>query len=196
MLSENEILNNIQRVTKLIDKITDDSRKNKIKELFEKIGDKYFTAPASSQEKFHDAYPGGLAKHSLQVTKNLNELSKLWYSSLSIDSIIICGLLHDVGKATTVNGLDIYIKETEDWKIRRGNLYYHNLDIRDGLTHAQRSIRLIAYYDISLTDEEYIAILSHDGLYVDENQVFKNKFGKLGLLLQWSDLKTTHWDNL
>ena len=35
-----------------------------------------------------------------------------------------------------------------------------------------------------------LAILSHDGLYVDENQVFKYKFNKLALLLHFADVWT------
>ena len=55
----------------------------------------FFEAPAST--KFHGAYHGGLLEHSLNVCRELleSDINK----SVSTESLVICGLLHDVCKA-------------------------------------------------------------------------------------------------
>lgn len=58
----------------------------------------FFTAPAST--KYHNAYKGGLAEHSLNVYYNLKSLVELkgLKEIITDDNIIICGLLHDISK--------------------------------------------------------------------------------------------------
>ncbi len=58
----------------------------------------YFTAPAST--KFHNCSKGGLADHSLNVYFNLKRLveNKHLEDTIPEESIIICGLLHDMSK--------------------------------------------------------------------------------------------------
>ncbi len=195
VLSEEQIEKDIQLFYKAIDKISDDKRKQQILNFVDKIKDFYFTAPASSKLDYHDCCVGGLLHHSLEVFRKFAAICKLWAPEIETDSIIICGLFHDVGKACTINGLPFYIEETEKWKVERGNFYFHNPKIRDGLTHAQRSVRLLSYYGVDLSDDEYLGILSHDGLFVDENVSFKYKFNKLSLLLHFADVWTVMGKN-
>jgi len=57
----------------------------------------YFWAPASV--KYHNAFPGGLIAHSLNVYETMTGLKER--NNLDIlpdESIAICGLLHDLGK--------------------------------------------------------------------------------------------------
>jgi len=190
ILSEEQIKEVIESTYTLINSISDKNRKSQLKVLFDEIGDNYFSAPASSRSDYHDSCVGGLANHSLEVLTNYNKICKLWAPEISKDSIIICALLHDSGKSETIGKKPIYLEETERWKTERGNVYYHNPDIRDGLTHAMRSVRLAEYYGVKLTEDEYIAILAHDNLYVEENKVFKNKVGKMGTLLHFADYWT------
>ena len=67
--------------------------------LIKKLKDTdYFTAPAST--KFHNCFIGGLADHSLNVYYNLKRLveNKHLEDVIPEESIIICGLLHDMSK--------------------------------------------------------------------------------------------------
>ena len=61
----------------------------------------FYTAPAST--KFHNAFEGGLAEHSLNVYKALKELTGEKWSE---DTLRIVGLLHDVCKIN----LYIYVR--------------------------------------------------------------------------------------
>ena len=54
----------------------------------------FFTAPAST--KYHNAFAGGLAQHSLNVYNNLVEITK--DKGFDKESLIVCALLHDICK--------------------------------------------------------------------------------------------------
>jgi len=56
----------------------------------------FYNAPAST--KYHNSYPGGLAKHSISVYRELSHLNEYLDLNINKDSIIICGLLHDLCK--------------------------------------------------------------------------------------------------
>ena len=58
----------------------------------------FFEAPAS--RKFHGNYPGGLAEHSVNVTRNIMELGdryRYWFG-YSSETLALVGLLHDLCK--------------------------------------------------------------------------------------------------
>jgi len=187
MMSNINIEKLVEKFDTIIDSIKNENRKNQIKMMMEKIGSSYFIAPAAAKEEYHDAFPGGLLYHTLKVYSNMNRMCKMFYPDIDNDSIIITSLFHDLGKACTVSNQEIYIPIKEQWKLDRGINYELNPEIRDGLTHAQRSVRLLSFYGIELTEEEYLSILTHDGLFVDENICFKYKLNKLSSLLHFSD---------
>lgn len=55
----------------------------------------FFEAPASTDK--HNCFPGGLAKHSLEVYGEASALNRA--AELPEPSVILCSLLHDVCKA-------------------------------------------------------------------------------------------------
>lgn len=174
---------------KLMDSFSEPKR-TKINNMINAIGDRYFTSPASYRTGLHDCAPGGLLHHSLSVTKNLNLICDLWAPEITKETRLICGLFHDLGKIGTLNGELLYTPAQERWKIDKGQLFDYNSKLPDGLTHAQRSIRILSHFEISLTDDEYLAILGHDGPYNEENKVHKESRNKLMFLLHTADYYT------
>lgn len=63
----------------------------------------FFSAPAST--KFHGAYEGGLAEHSLHVWHLLQEKNKYYQLYLTPETIAVTALLHDICK------INFYAKE-------------------------------------------------------------------------------------
>jgi 23S rRNA maturation-related 3'-5' exoribonuclease YhaM len=56
----------------------------------------YFIAPASAS--YHDAFPGGLCHHSLNLFYAFDEANKKMSKPIPHDSVILCALLHDLCK--------------------------------------------------------------------------------------------------
>lgn len=109
------------------------------------LNSNYFIAPASTQ--FHNSFPGGLCLHSLKVMKMFAEENKLWEKPLPSESVIICGLLHDLCK------VGAYIKTDYGYESVKGLK-----------GHATISISRINEH-IKLTQEEDDIIRYHMGLF-------------------------------
>jgi len=106
----------------------------------------YFKAPAST--RFHNVFEGGLCQHSINVTREFSKENAKWQKPLPQDSVLICGILHDLCKVGTY-------KET-----CRG--YEKVKELPGG--HAKISISQASEF-IELTPVETSIILYHMGLF-------------------------------
>lgn len=118
----------------------------------------FFTAPAST--KFHGAYEGGLFDHSLQVAKELVNLTeKLGLTWERPESPYIVGMFHDLCKC------DNYVYDIEE------DCYKYNPDlILNG--HGEKSIIMYLKKDY-LTDEEIACIRWHMGAYEKDPKMWE-----------------------
>lgn len=163
----------------------------------------FYDAPCSS--KYHLAKPGGLAEHSINVFSN----ALLMYEALCIKegkqatfekthSIILCSLLHDLGKAGQF-GKPNYIsfaKHKNAFSQDSSNEEFNDFEnvsiayeINKDLLYVPHEIRsvVIASKFIDLTEEEQFAILYHNGLY-GELKGFKGNEIPLYLILHNADM--------
>jgi len=147
----------------------------------------YMTAPAST--KYHLCREQGLLEHSVNVAENLLKIKAVLAPSISDESCVIVGLLHDLGKAG-MPGQPQYIKNEPSPKQKAygypaSTPYRFNKDLLY-LSVPIRGLYLIASR-FPLTEEEVQAIVYHDGQYVDDNRSIAAKEEKLTLLLQYAD---------
>ena len=117
----------------------------------------FFTAPAST--KFHSNYEGGLADHSLNVYKELKELTNGQWPE---ESIIIIGILHDICKVNNYK-VEMRNKKNPDTGVWYQEPYYTTDDMMP-LGHGEKSVMLISEF-IRLTKEELYSIRWHMGGY-------------------------------
>lgn len=150
----------------------------KLLEWMDKNG--FYTAPCSG--KYHLAEYGGLAKHSLNVLNIAVSLATELYTKQGkpltaafVDSVVICSLLHDLGKTGQYSKPN-YIEDEEKGKFK-GNtdLLY--------VPHEIRSIAIASRF-IALTEEEQFAILYHNGLYGE----MKSNETPLYMILHFADM--------
>ena len=170
---------------------------DKLCEKLDEIG--FFTAPCSGS--YHLAKEGGLAEHSLNVYKIMREdaASKMHYSyrNKNHDSIIICSLLHDVGKCGDYgkpNYVPNMIKDgrptktdpVQKYKQSETKPYETNKDLSP-IDHEIRSVKIVSKY-IDLAEDEELAILWHNGLYGNFRYQIQNHETPLYLLLHSADM--------
>lgn len=148
----------------------------------------FFTAPAST--KFHNSFEGGLAQHSLNVYNNLVEITK--DKGFDSESLIICGLLHDICK-TYFYTVEMRNKKNDDgvWVKEP----YYAVKDEMPLGHGEKSCFIIQKF-IQLTNEELYAIRWHMGLSEPkENYNYVSEaFSKypLAVYLHIADLLSTY----
>ena len=146
-----------------------------IDDLIKKLDESdFFEAPAST--KFHNCFSGGLADHSLNVYYNLKRLveNKHLEEVIPKESVIICGLLHDMSKINyyerSVKNKKVYSElgskwdtlgnydwiSEESWAVKPENdrFIYGN--------HEETSEFMVRQY-IPLKVSESVAILNHHG---------------------------------
>lgn len=154
----------------------------------------FFKAPCSGGN--HLAVEGGLAEHSLNVYGIMRNDYLTKYPSDNteemLNSIAICSILHDLGKTGDFgkpNYVEKYLKkcDKEGNPIRsESNPYEINKDLLY-VPHEVRSISIASQF-IQLTEDEYFAILYHNGLYGDFKYDIKDKETVLYMLLHFADL--------
>jgi hypothetical protein len=177
---------NHKRLVKLLDNIP--GRRGELAKLMmEDLQERFCIAPASHKKQFHAAYPGGLMHHSINVCINLLKMAKTHYPDRWDDGqLIFVALFHDIGKIGNLKE-DQYVFNSSKWHQERGIYYGFNDDIQFML-HAHRSLYLLQHYDIKLTEEEYVAILTHDGMHLEANQAYSQKQPPLALTLHFADM--------
>ena len=171
--SDEYIESNKKTIIELLNKI--DREGANIPELIDWLSmSDFFIAPAST--KWHNAVKGGLADHSLNVYYNLMSLvkNKHYDEDISEETIIICGLLHDVAKIDcyeqTVRNKKVYSESGSkfdnlgrfDWVSEMSYAMKNEKERFQYGNHEETSEFLIRQF-IPLTVKESIAILHHHG---------------------------------
>jgi 23S rRNA maturation-related 3'-5' exoribonuclease YhaM len=155
-------------------------------DYLDKIG--FFTAPAST--RFHGAYEGALLEHSMNVLKCAEKLGVEWlggeeYNKIH-NSVVICSLLHDVGKCGQF-GKPLYIPNIlKSGKTSDAQPYATNPDLMT-LPHEIVSCIEVTKF-IDLTEDEQRAIAWHNGLYGAFKYDIQGKETPLYMIIHFADL--------
>ncbi len=161
----------------------------------------FFTSPCSGGN--HLAKEGGLVEHSLNVLCIMQDMSFLLCDGPEIlskeqqDSIIICALLHDLGKCGDYGKpgyVPNMIKDGRPTKAEPEQKYKQSetkpFEVNKELIpvdHEIRSVKIASKF-IDLTEEEELAILWHNGLYGNFKYQIQGKETPLYLLLHFADM--------
>lgn len=144
----------------------------------------FFDAPCSGSH--HLAREGGLLQHSLNVYHEMLQLDKALSANLPYESIIICGLLHDLGKMGDYGKPNYVENILKSGKVSDSKPYVTNPDLLY-VPHEIRSVA-IAERHIELTEQEEFAILYHNGMYSDLKYSYSGKETPLSMILHFSDM--------
>lgn len=148
----------------------------------------FYYAPAST--KYHGAYEGALAEHSLNVYNCAYELATAWLTTEEVEniynSLVICAILHDLGKAGQF-GKPLYVENVlKSGKASDAQPFKTNPDLMD-LPHEVTSVIEASKY-IELTEDEQRAIAWHNGLYGAFKYDIQGKENELYMLIHFADM--------
>jgi hypothetical protein len=150
---------------------TNFSKEHGLYKLLDTLGDRYALCPASLGKEHYSSFPGGLAYHNLHTLKWVSKFANLMAENeISRSSMILVSILHEIGKIGTM---------TEDYFIRRDGKYFDDkglyYDYNPKIQYmkiSQRSLALAQEIGIILHENEYLAILLHDGYGDNEHASF------------------------
>lgn len=155
----------------------------------------FFEAPSSGA--YHLCEEGGLAKHSMNVYEVAKKVKDAIGADVSDQSIIICSILHDLGKMGD-HGKQNYVpnmvraktknKETGEYDMVQSSAkpYETNKDLLY-IDHEIRSVAIAERF-IDLTEEEEFAILYHNGMYGQLKYSYSGKETPLSMIVHFADM--------
>lgn len=202
MLSAEKIQSNWKKHGKIIKNSLPEERTREIFSMYSDLGEEVIMAPASGRSTFHNAFPGGYVDHVNRVVRCSLKIAETWKElGIELDfteqELIFSALFHDLGKIGLKN-LPNYLPQTNDW--RKKNLqenYTPNPEL-DFMLIQDRSLFILQYYSIKVSQKEYLAIKTHDGLYDETNKPYYISFNpdsrfksSLPFILHQADLIAT-----
>lgn len=151
-------------------------RKEKLIALYESRAETICTAPASSHTERHRCIPGGYIDHVNRVVSVALKLYDVWgklganQSNFTKEELVFAALNHDLGKIGSTSG-DYYLENDSKWHYEKGQHYKLNGDLQF-MKVPDRSLFILQEYGISVTENEFLAIKLHDGLYGKGNESY------------------------
>lgn len=157
----------------------------------------FFTAPAST--RYHNAFEGGLLRHSLNVYDCLCDymerprIKEQYKLTASAETIAIVSLLHDICKVNfyRVSYRNSKNEKTGQWE----KVPYYEINDTLPYGHGEKSVYMVSGF-MRLTREEAMAIRWHMGFSGNED---KNSVGKalemfpLAFALSVADMEASYF---
>ena len=204
-LSEQQILDNWNKLIKLIEDTFQGERKVNLMVMYKYFEDRMSVAPASGKAAYHNAMVGGYVEHVLHVIKMSQQVRDVWESNgaeinFTNEELIFAAMHHDLGKVGDTEGNDYYIVQDNDWRRKNmGEVYTHNTDISSYMTVTDRSLFILQHYGIDMTEWEYLGLMLTDGLYEDANEKYLKGYNpawtlksNIAYILHQADMMATH----
>jgi hypothetical protein len=205
-LSAEQMIQNLERFYQLIDEHIPVTRANQLKTFYKSIEETLTMSPASSKASNHNCFAGGYLDHVIRVTEGALVLQKVWdkfgqNKSYTTEELVFSAINHDLGKLGT-NDNPIYVPNDSQWHIEKQGAYYkYNTDVTY-MRIADRSLFYLQQAGIPVTENEFIAIKIHDGLYEEANKSYYMSFSpdnrlrsNLAYILHQADLMASQIEN-
>jgi len=180
-LTAEQLQQNWELFLEYINKYISGERKEQMLEFYKSLEDRLILYPAANQTKYHSCFPGGYVFHVLNVIQNSIYLYKVWekmgadVSRFTMEELIFSAINHDLGKIGTMEE-PAYLPSEDEWRKKNlGELYTFNTKL-DFMSVPDRSLYLLSQAGIKISQNEWVAIKTHDGLYDQANEAYLKSF--------------------
>lgn len=136
-------------------------------------------SPASSYKHLHNAFKGGYIDHVLRVLEFTFQVYDTWsrngldVSNFTPDELAFAALHHDLGKLGFPHPeLSRYVDNESEWHRENLGKDYNINDYIPFTLIQHQSLFLLQLYGIKVSFNEYLAIMTHDGLYDEVNKPY------------------------
>jgi hypothetical protein len=176
-ISEEQLQLNVEKLLGFIEKYIAEPRKQKLLAFYKTIDLNLATSPASTKASHHNCFIGGYVDHVIRVVEASLVMDKVWdrfgqKKDYTIEELVFSAINHDLGKLGERNDQPFYIPNDSQWHIEKQGAHYK---INPNLTHmriADRSLYYLQRYGVFVTENEFLAIKLHDGLYEEANKPY------------------------
>ena len=175
-LSAEQMLENVVKFNEYIDTYITGTRKNNLKQFYNSIEQTLTDSPASTKEAHHNCFPGGYLDHVLRVTELALVIDRVWdkfnqKKNYTLEELVFSCLNHDLGKLGT-NDQPFYIPNDSDWHIKNQGAHYKYNSKMTHMRISDRSLYYLQQAGIPVSENEFLTIKLHDGLYEEANKSY------------------------
>jgi len=202
-LTEQQIVDNWNKLIQLIENTFDGERKEKLLEMYKYFENRMSVAPASARAHYHNAMVGGYVDHVLHVIECSIKVKKLWEDNdaeinFTDEELIFAAMHHDLGKVGDLHQ-DYYIPQDSEWhRKNKGEIFKHNPNLQY-MSVTDRAIFILNHFGISMSEWEYIGLRLTDGLYEEANKNYYMSYNpswqlksNIAYILHQADSMATH----
>jgi hypothetical protein len=182
-----KIESNWETFERLLKRLSDDN----LNTLLEQLGERIAVCPLSMKKDQGGAYPGALVEHSLDVTLKMRTLNESLELGLPMNSILKVGLLHDLGKIGDLENDYFIVQESEWHREKLGQMYTYSENIQK-MSPTHRTLFLLQHFNVSLTEEEWLAVQLSGGSHLEENRFYVRNEPTISLILQQAKSLSMH----
>ena len=180
-LTAEEIQSNWEQFINYIGLYITGDRQQKLLDFYNKHKDELIIMPASHKKMYHNSIVGGYIDHVLRVMEASLQINVVWNkfgvdnSTYTTEELIFSAMNHDLGKMG--DGVEYaHILSTDKWRIDNlGENYKFNTKM-DFMKVPDRSLFLLSQSGINISENEWIAIQTHDGLYDEGNNAYLKSY--------------------
>jgi hypothetical protein len=180
-LTAEQIQDNYARFIANIETYVSSPRKEKLIDYYKSIEDHLVLAPAAIRNTNHNCLPGGYVDHVNRVVEASLRLHDLWqefgnsYETYTLEELVFAAINHDLGKLGLKDKPGV-LENDNDWQVKnQGALYKINTELMFS-TVPDRSLFILQSAGIAVSENEYLGIKLHDGLYDESNKPYLVSF--------------------
>lgn len=155
-------------------------RKEKLQQFYNKHQEELMIMPASHKRAYHNAFPGGYVDHVIRVIESALKLNKVWKDfgveeNWTDEELVFSCLNHDLGKMGDEDNYS-HLPSQDEWRKKNmGEMYQFNKKLTY-MSVPDRSIKLLVDNGILPTENEWLSIKLHDGLYDPSNESYLKSY--------------------
>ena len=167
---------NYEKFLSYIDRYVTGERKDLLKKLYVDHTERIMLMPAASVDHHHNTFPGGYVDHVNRVVEASLVLDKVWErfgqkKTYTIEELVFSAINHDLGKMGT-NEEPFYLPNDSSWHVEKQGAYFKINTNMTNMRVADRSLYYLQQANIPVTENEFLAIKLHDGLYEEANKPY------------------------
>ena len=184
--TEEQLVENWNIFIKIIEDHISEPRRSALIKMYEEFQEELIVAPASGNDNYHNCFVGGYIDHVIRVVNCSLKLYEVWgalgadINGFTKEELVFAAINHDLGKAGDVKQ-PYYIPNPSEWhRKNQGALYELNGSLHY-MKVPDRSLLTLQKFNIPVSENEYLGIKLHDGMYSDANKgyymAFKPEYG-------------------
>lgn len=171
-----QLQENFEKFLSLIEEHISSPRKEDLLSLYQDMQEHLIMAPAAINNSNHNCFPGGYIDHINRVVSNCIKLNKIWvetgaHQNFTDEEMIFAAINHDLGKLGMpgVPGCEV---NDNDWEVQKLSKFYKYNSELPFFTVPDRTLFILQSRKIEVTQNEFLAIKLHDGLYDESNKAY------------------------